>query len=242
MEGEGGDNAVMSARAKGVPKPPLPRAASNFVGLQNQGATCYLNALLQCLFLTPELRCGLFGIDPDDLGAQHVYGEETKPSDPGKSSSSSAGKENSPQQEQEEAEKEPDEDVVEQLQGMGFSFPCAHRCALAVATSTSSSSSSSDAFSAALEYALEHSEDPGMNDPLPLPSQDKVVDNASGEQKKKRGKPRMIPLELQRLFSQLQAESGLDRLAVSTHELTEKGFQWTGMDGSVQHDAHELNR
>ncbi|XP_008585341.1 PREDICTED: ubiquitin carboxyl-terminal hydrolase 21-like, partial [Galeopterus variegatus] len=27
-----------------------------FVGLVNQGLTCYLNALLQCLFLTPEFR------------------------------------------------------------------------------------------------------------------------------------------------------------------------------------------
>ncbi|XP_054404821.1 ubiquitin carboxyl-terminal hydrolase 47-like [Pongo abelii] len=30
--------------------------APRFVGLINQGLTCYLNALLQCLFLTPEFR------------------------------------------------------------------------------------------------------------------------------------------------------------------------------------------
>ena len=59
----------------------------------------------------------------------------------------------------------------------------------------------------------------------------------------------MIPLELQRLFSQLQgargaggAALGLQQRAVSTQELTQRGFQWTGQDGSVQHDAHELNR
>lgn len=30
--------------------------ANNFVGLSNQGATCYLNSLLQSLYNTPEIR------------------------------------------------------------------------------------------------------------------------------------------------------------------------------------------
>jgi hypothetical protein len=50
---------------------------------------------------------------------------------------------------------------------------------------------------------------------------------------------RFIPLELQRLFSRLQA--GVQE-AYSTSDLTLRGFQWTAADGSVQHDAHELNR
>jgi ubiquitin carboxyl-terminal hydrolase 40 len=37
-------------------QPPDSRAASNFVGLWNQGATCYLNSLIQACFMTPELR------------------------------------------------------------------------------------------------------------------------------------------------------------------------------------------
>jgi len=89
-----------------------------------------------------------------------------------------------------------------------------------------------------------------------------VVDLTS---KKKKKKVRSIPLELQRLFSQLQL---LDELSVGTEgflyynmkalisywfnkksalpvlfiDLTNKGFQWQDMEGAVQHDAHELNR
>ena len=39
-----------------VDKPPRERASSKFVGLANQGATCYLNSLLQTCFMTPEIR------------------------------------------------------------------------------------------------------------------------------------------------------------------------------------------
>lgn len=33
-----------------------PRGPTGFCGITNLGATCYLNALLQTLFLTPEFR------------------------------------------------------------------------------------------------------------------------------------------------------------------------------------------
>lgn len=35
-----------------------------------RGATCYLNSLLQAMFMTPELRAGLYAIPPDDLGLE----------------------------------------------------------------------------------------------------------------------------------------------------------------------------
>ena len=38
------------------------RASQQFVGLQNQGTTCYLNSLLQVLFMSPELREGLYQV------------------------------------------------------------------------------------------------------------------------------------------------------------------------------------
>jgi ubiquitin C-terminal hydrolase len=40
------------------------------VKLLRRGATCYLNSLIQAMYMTPELRNGLFAIDPGDLGLQ----------------------------------------------------------------------------------------------------------------------------------------------------------------------------
>jgi ubiquitin C-terminal hydrolase len=48
---------------------------SGFVGLRNQGATCYLNSLIQALHMTPEFRAGLFSLSPKVLRfdpAQHL--------------------------------------------------------------------------------------------------------------------------------------------------------------------------
>ncbi len=47
--------------------PPLPLTSSEthpksskYLGLQNQGSTCYLNSLIQSLFMTPEFRQNIF--------------------------------------------------------------------------------------------------------------------------------------------------------------------------------------
>ena len=56
---------------------------------------------------------------------------------------------------------------------------------------------------------------------------------------KKSSKPRLIPLELQKLFTNMQS---LNLKALTTSDLTSKGFKWTNFEGQVQHDAHELNR
>jgi len=44
-----------------------PRGDIGYVGLANQGATCYLNSLIQCLYMTPELRHGLYALTISDL-------------------------------------------------------------------------------------------------------------------------------------------------------------------------------
>lgn len=36
------------------------KSPTGYVGLSNQGATCYLNSLIQTLYMTPELRKGLY--------------------------------------------------------------------------------------------------------------------------------------------------------------------------------------
>ena len=53
-------------------QPPEPRNETNLMGLNNQGATCYLNALLQSMFMTPELRNAIFRMDPNELGLSLV--------------------------------------------------------------------------------------------------------------------------------------------------------------------------
>lgn len=104
---------------------------------------------------------------------------------------------------------------------MGFSPEGAYRSVEACGNST---------IEEILEYAIQHCGDNGFNDPLPHVQEDS---------KKKKKKPRLIPLELQHLFTKMQC---LDCSSISTEDLTSKGFQWQGMDGRVQHDAHELNR
>jgi len=50
-----------------VERPPQGRAATKFVGLANQGATCYLNSLLQTCFMTPEIRETIFSVGREDM-------------------------------------------------------------------------------------------------------------------------------------------------------------------------------
>lgn len=40
--------------------PSMAREEFGFIGLKNQGATCYLNSLVQCLFMSPEFRDAIF--------------------------------------------------------------------------------------------------------------------------------------------------------------------------------------
>ena len=50
--------------------PPQQRQDSKFVGLWNQGATCYLNSLFQTLYLTPQFRDFMYQLplsEPTDI-------------------------------------------------------------------------------------------------------------------------------------------------------------------------------
>lgn len=44
--------------------PPVgPRRTDGFVGLKNAGATCYMNSVLQQLYMIPSVRNGLLGVE-----------------------------------------------------------------------------------------------------------------------------------------------------------------------------------
>ena len=58
MYGTADDAAIQVALRSAVNN--QPKSTTGFVGLTNQGATCYLNSLLQSLYMTPELRLGLY--------------------------------------------------------------------------------------------------------------------------------------------------------------------------------------
>ena len=70
------------------------RSGDRYVGLANQGATCYLNSLLQTLFMTPEFRDAIYRYKMDALerrartsegdagAAQATPGEEGKATTP----------------------------------------------------------------------------------------------------------------------------------------------------------------
>ncbi|XP_033104128.1 ubiquitin carboxyl-terminal hydrolase 40-like [Anneissia japonica] len=55
--------------------PPDPRPENGLCGIKNQGATCYLNALLQTLLYTPEFKEALFKLDSSQLGSLEDQGK-----------------------------------------------------------------------------------------------------------------------------------------------------------------------
>lgn len=91
-----------------------PRGASGFVGLQNQGMTCYLNSLLQTMFLTPELRAGLYHVPLQELG---MNADEMQPE---AAAAEPIGANSEKHEEPKEGQKDEGAAAMESLMGMGF--------------------------------------------------------------------------------------------------------------------------
>ena len=43
------------------------RSTAGFVGLKNGGATCYMNSVIQQLYMTPGVTESILGIDAEDI-------------------------------------------------------------------------------------------------------------------------------------------------------------------------------
>ncbi|CAF1340533.1 unnamed protein product [Rotaria magnacalcarata] len=85
-DGGGGEFSHQVTTVKSAEKPPAPRNETKLCGLQNQGATCYLNVLIQTLLYTPAFREPLFHLTPKDLNLPANYNEQTSLSANGGSS------------------------------------------------------------------------------------------------------------------------------------------------------------
>jgi ribosomal protein L7/L12 len=129
------------------------------------------------MYMTPELRFGLFNVDPKELGAYSLdeYLEE-------KSNAVTLGI------------VEADDSKLEQLKEFGIEEEIARRALIIVKNA---------GIIEAMDYIDQHENE--------LRTQ--ISKSTAEDSKKKKKKPRLIPLELQRLFTQMQL---LNRRSLST--------------------------
>jgi ubiquitin C-terminal hydrolase len=211
-----------------------PRSESGFVGLANQGSTCYLNSLLQALFLTHKFRNRLYALTDDELGVQYL---ETPQQEIAK------------KQLQEKFDTMPPPCSIEQIVQIGFTRSQAivalqkHNNNVEQAIDTcltgvfddqdiDEASKLDQQFLAESTNLSDDANDDDANDANDA-NDDDASNNNNNTNTKKAWK---VPIFLRRLFSYLQLAH---QQAASTKQLTD-AFGWRDGQVAIQHDIHEL--
>ncbi|KAL3243878.1 hypothetical protein MRX96_047335 [Rhipicephalus microplus] len=63
----------------GVPTPVGPRPRGGFVGLKNAGATCYMNSVLQQLYMIESIREGILAVEGATTDPNEDFSGEEQP-------------------------------------------------------------------------------------------------------------------------------------------------------------------
>ena len=166
--------------------------------------------------MTPEMRRGMYSLNPDDLVVPFAVGE--------------APKENEPEKEKKNDKPQLDPEVVEALVGMGFGEDQVRRAIVKFPFDPDNMQR--------VEFILSGDADvePAASDAKAADAKDTKSDEPKAAEPK--GKERRIPKELQTLFARMQTVDA--NVAQSTKRLTD--CFGAGFSGGVQHDVHELNR
>jgi uncharacterized UBP type Zn finger protein len=210
--------AVASAayRSCGGIAPPAveSRGQAGFVGLSNQGATCYLNAALQSLFMCPDFHARILSIPSNELHVDSYEAEQLEAQQAAERESAAKAAGLSVRK----VLPPLDVEAVDELVSFGFPENMVRK-ALRKYPLTGQK-----------EAAVTALMDGEISDTEVADQPDVVVPTSN------RPKPRRIPIELQRLFARLQ---GLDTKSISTQALTES-FGWGVGAVAVQQDVYEL--
>lgn len=233
-------------------RPPVDSRKENFdlVGLLNQGTTCYLNSLLQTLYMSHSFRRRIYDLSDAELGSEVLdqldleqEAEDEKNASSKDSSSPASGASGSvaaPTPPKDEFRDDPlYQPLIDMFKETGFPqfhVDSAIRCcdgnlsdreALFMWLLDNPTPDNAEELQA--EYEAQHK--PAE------PEADGVASSSSAPAAPKQ-KYRRIPIRLRQLFSRLQIA---DCSAISTQQLT-LSFGWKGNHLGVQHDITELNR
>lgn len=213
---------------------PDKKSSTGFAGLSNQGATCYMNSLIQGLFMTPEFRTAVYNWSFIDHLASRVAKLKISP----------------------DARKNAKDD--EDMSWVDYADEImALYTAVDQDTSNSSTPTPSSADTSSGETGTSTPVSSATPTPTTLPAfeseeafESKFLKAARAqsmtlhahavnfEKWKRRVEALSIPFQLRLLFANLQLS---EQRAVSTKGLT-KSFGWTGADAFTQHDVQELLR